>query len=1662
MPRFLQACLFTMLILDLNAQMTFKSQSLFGNEWIRPGLEYHKLKIADDGLYKISYQQLIQAGIPVGSITADRFKLIRFGTETPLIRSTSGIMGNQDYLLFYGYRNRADLDEPLFDDPKTLMNREYSLYNDTSAYYLSWDNVPSGSDVSRISNDLSSLPPKEDYYINSKTAYFTENNFKRSNGEQHEIKFPLYDACQGYATDIFQTRTFALQTEHAFGSGPDAVFNISYSGYGQDGTSHKANFQLNGTLIDNDVFTGYQFRTKDLSLSAAELKDQTDLKIDAIGNPEDFLVVSVIDYSYPSTFNFNQKKTGLLRFDASNTNKYIELENFDGGDEIIVYDLTNHFYLYSTRESNGVYKINLPASAQKRELLVINKAEIKSTNPLEKINFTPLNPGDYDYVILYHPKLMDDGNGNNYVQQYINYRSSAEGGSHQVAAINIENLYDQFAYGIETHPLAIKNFAQYVSTIWPKLKYFLIIGKGLDYYSYRKTGIDPSYFFVPTYSYPAADMMLITDNNKQPLYAFGRLPVINGNELKFYLDKVKSHERYLSNTTYNIESREWQKRIIHLSGGDPTIYSWISNELSTMEDTIETNLFGAHVETFYKQSSNTIEVSNSEKLKSDINEGSSIIAFMGHSAAIRLDFNLENVDSYKNKDKYHLFMAMGCYAGAMFSANRSISEDHNLAPEKGSIVYLANTTAGYPNILGIYGQEFYHQLGSDNYGKSIGEAMRSTFSVLQKLGGESLLTQAYSTSFNGDPAIHININKSQDYTVDSKTVTTNPSLVFSSQKEFQLKFDVVSLGAYVKDSLLLTIDKKLPSGKIVTIYNAKIANPASRSSQTILIPVGGDEAIGYNSLFVKLDGRDEISEGPLPDAENNNELIINGQKGYTFYVFGNEARPVYPAEFAIVNNSNLKLIADNGNTLATAINYFLEIDTTEYFNSPLRKNTIIKQTGGTITWAPNISLIPNTVYYWRTAPDSIGSGVFAWRYSSFIYLPNSSEGWNQSHYFQFKKDDLFKMKLQEPERTFNYADAYVEIRANNGYIELPTYIRPRVYVGTDVASDYEYWLHTANFSGVVINVFDPLTGKMWINKSGGDFNSVSESGYINKPFFVFKTSNSTERSALMDFLQNGIPYNHVVIFSTLSQYQYSYYPELWESDGTRNLYSVLESFGATSVRNLKNLNSVPYIMIYRKGRSDFEVKESVGNFTDENEISHSFSILQTSGFIQSKLVGPAKSWNRYLWDSKNFNGNEDQQEINIYGIDPNGTESLLFASFTQNDVSLKGIDAKKYPHLKLEWKSSDTISRTAPELNYWRVLYEGLPDAAFNPSLLLTKSKDTINQGDVFNVKIAAQNIGSSGMDSLLVKFTIVNQLNQQTTSYRRFISLAPLDTIHIPFSYNTSAVYGSFKLFIELNPNNDQAELYTFNNTAIIPFFVKHDKRKPYMEVTFDKHKILNDDIVSSKAVIEITLQDENKDLLLNDTSAFTIKIKEPGGSAQRVYFAQNNVSFIPAGFNDNKVKAIIKGDFKRDGIYTLYVSAVDGSGNTATDQDYITDFTIVTKSSVGNLLNYPNPFTTKTRFVYTLTGDIQPENYMIQIMSVSGKVVKVITKEELGPLTIGTHMTDYEYNGTDDFGERLANGVYLYRFVVKDKNKNSWDKYDTGTDQYFKNDFGKMVIIR
>jgi flagellar hook assembly protein FlgD len=97
----------------------------------------------------------------------------------------------------------------------------------------------------------------------------------------------------------------------------------------------------------------------------------------------------------------------------------------------------------------------------------------------------------------------------------------------------------------------------------------------------------------------------------------------------------------------------------------------------------------------------------------------------------------------------------------------------------------------------------------------------------------------------------------------------------------------------------------------------------------------------------------------------------------------------------------------------------------------------------------------------------------------------------------------------------------------------------------------------------------------------------------------------------------------------------------------------------------------------------------------------------------------------------------------------------------------------------------------------------------------------------------------------------------------------------------------------------------------------------------------------------------------------------------------------------------------------------------------------------------------------VFTLTGSVVPEDFRIQIMTITGRVVREIRKEELGPLRIGRNITQYAWDGRDEFGDQLANGTYLYRVWTK-IGQTDIERRETAIDSYFERGIGKMVLIR
>src|SRR5262249_25551338 len=149
------------------------------------------------------------------------------------------------------------------------------------------------------------------------------------------------------------------------------------------------------------------------------------------------------------------------------------------------------------------------------------------------------------------------------------------------------------------------------------------------------------------------------------------------------------------------------------------------------------------------------------------------------------------------------------------------------------------------------------------------------------------------------------------------------------------------------------------------------------------------------------------------------------------------------------------------------------------------------------------------------------------------------------------------------------------------------------------------------------------------------------------------------------------------------------------------------------------------------------------------------------------------------------------------------------------------------------------------------------------------------------------------------------------------------------------------------------------------------------------------------------ITFMDENKFLALNNPNDFQVYLRNVNDPSPQLVPYGPLLSFTPATLPHNRCSLQFT-PMLSDGTYELTVQGTDISFNASANNSYKIDFQVINKSMISEVLNYPNPFSTSTRFVFILTGEQIPTVFKIQIMTVTGKIVREITEDEIGPIHI------------------------------------------------------------
>ena len=630
------------------------------NKWINYSQYYFKIKVAKDGIYRVDSATLANGlasvGVSLSTIDPRQFQLYFHGQQQYVyIKGESdgvfnGPKSGNDYLEFYGQHNTGALihDEAsdsllyagitAFPDSAiaAVPNPYYSMYTDTSTYFLTWSSTGPYDRMS-VTHDTT-------FSTSTSYPYFWAQNVLFGNTQQGSycsgatinigelVNDPRYTAAVGYyllpITSGTSTTSAPLGfAQYVYANAPSAYIKTFFEGQNNPGgfSSNDHRIQVYGSWspdsLSDNIFTGFAANVRKYYVTANQLKSipgsgQITLRFNSVtcasaGGTQTYTGVNYMYIQYPHTMDLENKSNYMMYVLDTTSRSYTYLNFTDlnafSKDTVRLYDLTNHERIVVTQQS-GNYKILMSSTPHvMRQCYVTADTEVYHVTKVVPEQgtqtpgkFTPFTfSGTNNYLIVYHPSLIS------VVNQYKAYRYP----KYYPVIASVEELYDQFCYGIEKDPLAIRYFCSYALNNSKGIAGLFLFGKGIRADSSRAFNSDYNNNLVPTFgSYPASDALLTVGLNPKfpahdlrPVIPTGRLAAINTTEAQYYYNKVVTYETN--------PPALWQKNIIHFSGGgDAGEQQQIYNCLAVDADTAEGVYYGANVTTIQKTTTAPIQV----------------------------------------------------------------------------------------------------------------------------------------------------------------------------------------------------------------------------------------------------------------------------------------------------------------------------------------------------------------------------------------------------------------------------------------------------------------------------------------------------------------------------------------------------------------------------------------------------------------------------------------------------------------------------------------------------------------------------------------------------------------------------------------------------------------------------------------------------------------------------------------------------------------------------------------------------------------------------------------------------------------------------------------------------------------------------------------------
>ncbi|WP_017257115.1 type IX secretion system sortase PorU [Pedobacter arcticus] len=248
-----------------------------------------------------------------------------------------------------------------------------------------------------------------------------------------------------------------------------------------------------------------------------------------------------------------------------------------------------------------------------------------------------------------------------------------------------------------------------------------------------------------------------------------------------------------------------------------------------------------------------------------------------------------------------------------------------------------------------------------------------------------------------------------------------------------------------------------------------------------------------------------------------------------------------------------------------------------------------------------------------------------------------------------------------------------------------------------------------------------------------------------------------------------------------------------------------------------------------------------------------------------------------------------------------------------------------------------------------------------------------------------------------------------------------------VPRDINLQVGKGKISYYAN-NQNLDATGFSTDVKVGTVASNTQNDKIGPSVRVYLNDEKFVSGGITNTNPILLVNLNDESginttgigigHDIVATLSSA-TMNDK----SIILNQYYQSSLDSYQAGTVKYPLNGLVPG------LYTIKVKAWDVFNNSA---EQLIDFEVKAseKLALSHVLNYPNPFSNRTSFQFEHNYPNESLEVQVNIRTITGRLIKTINQSIY---TTGNRVDNIFWDAKDDFGEKVARGIYVYELKVR-----------------------------